>query len=274
MLEARVRVVVAGDKNVLGGLTSVDKKDISIVSMTRASKGDYELHREALRELAAHALPTVVTDGGSGEEFLAYLNSFPHFVVQKAAQAGAFLQIKSSFDAARSLATPYVLYTEPDKQFFFEQRLSAFIEQAPDQGAAIILPGRTEESFASYPESQRFTETFTNQLCGRILGGAGDFCYGPLLIQRELITCLDLLAEDIGWGWRPFLLNVAHRLKLEICQIAMDLPCPVEQRSDSEAELFHRMRQLQQNVRGLNLAIALTEARLAGLSNSGRQEAA
>jgi hypothetical protein len=265
-------VVAAGDKDVLGGVTSVDKKDISIVTMTRASKGDYELHREALRELAAHKLPTVVTDGGSGEEFLAYLNAFPHFVVQKAAQAGAFSQIKTSFDAVRSLATPYVLYTEPDKQFFFEQRLSAFIKQAPKQGSAIILPGRTEESLTSYPESQRFTETFTNQLCGRIVGGAGDFCYGPLLIQRELITCLDLLAEDIGWGWRPFLLGVAHRLKLGVCHIAMDLPCPVEQRADSEAELFHRMRQLQQNVRGLNLAIALTQAQLADLSNSVKRE--
>ena len=154
----------------------MNKKDISIVTMTRAKPDDYELHRAALRELAALRLPTVITDGGSGEEFLSYLNSFPNFIVQRAARAGAFLQIKTSFDRARQFATPYVLYTEPDKQFFFQQRLAEFIERASSHSTTgIIIPARTAESFASYPESQRFTEAFTNQLCSRIVGKDGDF---------------------------------------------------------------------------------------------------
>ena len=249
----------------------MNKKDISIVTMTRAKPDDYKLHQAALRELAAHGLPTVITDGGSGEEFLSYLNSFPNFMVQRVEQAGAFLQIKTSFDIAQQFATPYVLYTEPDKQFFFQRRLAEFIERASVHNTTgIIIPARTAESFTSYPESQRFTETFTNQLCGRIVGKNGDFSYGPLLIHRTLIPYLSLLEVKIGWGWRPFLFGVARRLRLEISQIELDLPCPIEQRADGESELFHRMRQLQQNVRGLNLSIVLTEAQLAKLSDGER----
>ncbi len=247
----------------------MNKKDISIVTMTRAKPDDYKLHRAALHELAAHGLPTVITDGGSSEEFLSYLNSFPNFMVQRAEQAGAFLQIKTSFDIAQQFATPYVLYTEPDKQFFFQQRLAEFIERASVHNTTgIIIPARTAESFASYPESQRFTETFTNQLCGRIVGNDGDFSYGPLLVHRTLIPYLSLLEGEIGWGWRLFLFGLARCLRLEIGQIELDLPCPLEQRADSESELFHRMRQLQQNVSGLNLSIALSEAQLAELSNN------
>jgi hypothetical protein len=236
------------------------KNEIAIATMTLVKPGDYELHREALLALAATKLPAIVTDGGSGDEFVSFLNSFPTFSVLNGAP-GAFAQIKSSLAQAYQLDAPCILYTEPDKQLFFQQRLSEFIAAASGE-AGISLPSRTKESWATYPESQRFTELFTNQLCQRLVGKEYDFCYGPLLIQRALIPYLEMLDDDIGWGWRFFLFGLAHRLGYKISGVEMNLPCPLEQQVDSQAELLHRMRQLQQNVRGLNLAMALPEAQL------------
>jgi len=32
--------------------------------------------------------------------------------------------------------------------------------------------------------------------------------YGPFLLNRKLATYLKEIKEDIGWGWRPYVLNV------------------------------------------------------------------
>jgi hypothetical protein len=81
-----------------------------------------------------------------------------------------------------------------------------------------------------------------------------------MLIHRALIPYLEFLTEDIGWGWRHYILGIAHRLGYSIVQCTGSLPCPTDQRADSRSELMHQMRQLSQNLQGLVLAMTISQA--------------
>ena len=238
----------------------MEKSAISVATMTWARDAFEEgLLREAMSSLAAEQLPVVITDGGSGRELINYLSGFSNFKVFESDQPGVFAQSKWSLKHACDLGAEYLLYTEPDKKLFFEHRLGEFISEAPnDDQVGVALPSRTVESFSTYPESQRYTETVINQLCARIIGEGVDLSYGTLLINRALIPYLDLVKEDIGWGWRHYVLGVAHRLGYKIAHLEMDLPCPPEQQEDDRQELIHRMRQLAQNVQGLLLSATIS----------------
>ena len=45
-----------------------------------------------------------------------------------------------------------------------------------------------------------------------------------------------------------------------IVQWTGGLPCPLDQRADTPAELVHRIRQLSQNLQGLVLAMTVSQA--------------
>lgn len=234
----------------------MNKNEIAVASMTWArNEEEGQLLREALRCLAVEQMPVMITDGGSGVDLIDHLSSFPNFTVLKSTKPGVLAQIKRSLEAASKIGARFILYTESDKKLFFEHGLREFISQAPDEDQiGVILASRSEASFATFPESQRYTETVINQLCAKIIGQEADYSYGPILLNRALLPYLDTLKEDIGWGWRHYIFGLAHRLGYKIVHWVADLPCPPGQQEDSKAELIHRMRQLSQNVQGLVLS--------------------
>jgi hypothetical protein len=239
---------------------STHKIAIATMSWARTAQ-EAQLLREALCCLAQVKLPVVVTDGGSGLSFVEDLRGFRHFTVLQTDQPGVLAQIKRSLQGALQLGSRYILYTESDKQLFFEHGLGEFLARAPTEGrVGVMVAARSPASFATYPASQQYTETVINQLVGQVIGEPGDFSYGPMLIHRALIPSLEFLTEDIGWGWRHYILAIARRLGYRIIQCTGDLPCPPDQRTDSRSELVHRMRQLSQNLQGLVLGMTISQA--------------
>jgi hypothetical protein len=240
----------------------MNTREIAIATMSWARTAqEAPLLREAMRCLAQVNLPVVVTDGGSGQSFVEYLRDFRHFTVLKADTPGVLAQTKRSLQGALQLGSRYILYTEPDKQLFFEHGLGEFLARAPsERQVGVVVASRSAASFATYPASQQYTETVINQLVGQIIGQPGDFSYGPMLIHRALIPSLEFIEEDIGWGWRHYILGIAHRMGYSIAQWTGALPCPADQRADSRAEAVHRMRQLSQNLQGLVLAMTISQA--------------
>jgi hypothetical protein len=115
----------------------------------------------------------------------------------------------------------------------------------------VVLASRSPESFATFPEFQRHTETTINRCCAEALGFEADFTYGPFLLNRALVPHLKRADEHVGWGWRPYAFGTARALGYRIRQVEMHLPCPSEQREDDEAERLYRVRQLAQNIQGL-----------------------
>ena len=231
--------------------------DIVIATITWARNvQEADALLKALECLANHAYPIVVADGGSEGHFLDVLQQLPNVIVHPYVPCGSsrlMSQVKCALAGAGACHPRLILYTEPDKQWFFEHRLATFITQAARHmplGAGVAA--RDEESFQTYPAFQRYTEAVTNQLCAEYLGQEGDYLYGPLLINPMLLPHVERLSDDLGWGWRLFAMVIAQRLGLPVTCVTMDLPCPLEQRDEDDRRArLHRTEQLSHNARGL-----------------------
>jgi hypothetical protein len=231
----------------------MDYGEVAVATMTWARDAAEErLLRESLHLLAGLGVPVFVTDGGSGGPLLDFLRAVPHFRVFEAGAPGAWPQARTSIRAAADADARFILYAEPDKRDFFRRGLREFISEAPaDDGVGVVLASRSAESFATFPEFQRQTETADNRCCAEVLGVEADFTYGPFLLNRALVPHLGGAADDLGWGWRPHAFGTARRLGYRVCRVEGHLPCPPEQREDDAAERLYRIRQLGQNIRGL-----------------------
>jgi hypothetical protein len=239
---------------------------IAIATITWARDPDEEsLLRSSLPHLAASGLPVFITDGGSGASFISFLKSFPQFTILTTAAKGVWAQAGNSIRKAHDHGADFILYTEPDKKDFFEHALQDLIQLLQDNtDAGIILASRSASAFATFPAFQQMTETTINNCCTEITGNRQDYTYGPFLMNRKLIPSLDLVKEDIGWGWRPYVFIIAQRLGLRISNVTGEYHCPVSQRQDTASERIYRMKQLQQNIHGMVLAANVDLIRISG----------
>ena len=242
----------------------MDRSEIAVATMTWArDAAESELLRASLAELAALGMPVAAADGGSGAEFVEGARALRNFRVLEVEKPGVVAQTTLSLRAAAEEGRPYILYTESDKGWFFRERLAEFVAAAPaGAGVGVVLAARSPASFETYPASQRYCESVINRLCAETTGAEADYSYGPLIVARELLPCLEHVGADVGWGWRHFLFGAAHRLGYRVVTWIADLPCPEAQREDTPAERLHRMRQLSENVRGLALALSIPEENL------------
>lgn len=234
--------------------------DLSIATITLVRDEPEEiLLREALEQLAKHGITVYVTDGGSNDGFTDFLQGFSNFVVTKAKRGGVWAQAGNSLSAAYESGSAFILYTEPDKKVFFEHGLHGMLKQvSPDEQTGIITVSRSAAGFASFPDFQQMTETTINNCCREIIGNDVDYTYGPFIMSRQLVPYLAKAPADLGWGWRPFVMGVAHRLGYRVEAFTGDFFCPAAQRVDSAKERIYRMRQLKENIQGLVLATGVT----------------
>jgi hypothetical protein len=229
----------------------MNRQNISIatISLIRDEQEE-QLLRSSLTQLAALDIPVFITDGGSPAGFLDFVASFPHFTILHA--RGLWAQAKNSIMHAHQSASPFILYTEPDKLDFFQKGLPDMLDQATvDAHTGVLLASRSDTGFATFPSFQQMTETTINNCLAEITGKAFDYTYGPFLLNRQLVPYLNLIHEDIGWGWRPFAFGIAHRLGLTVKAFTGHFFCPADQREDDAKERIYRMRQLTQNIQGL-----------------------
>ena len=227
---------------------------IATITLARNKKEAAEL-TASLQQLASLGIPVTVADGGSIVPFLEFLHSVPTFKIATVNSSGVWAQAKATVQAAHQNSTPFIFYTEPDKKDFFQNGLRHFLESAQtSDGAGIIMASRSGKGFSSFPPFQQMTESTINNCCSEVIGKNKDYCYGPFLVKSKLVSYLDLVVEDIGWGWRPFLFAMAHRLGYTVDAFTDDYNCPVQQQGDDSKERIYRMEQLEQNIRGLVLS--------------------
>ena len=225
---------------------------IATISWARDDQEEMVLRR-ALSGLAAFGWPVSVADSGTNARFTAYLRTLPQFTVTVAPERGLVAQVQASISMAAANDAPFILYTEPDKEFFFNERLSTFLAGAPrSRDVGVVIPSRSSASFLTYPAMQQYTEGVANQLCADRIAGAGEYFYGPFLMNAALAREVERLDPRLGWGWRPAIFAAARRSGLRVVLQTGDYPCPPDQRDEDEAERLHRIRQLAQNVLGLS----------------------
>lgn len=214
----------------------------------------------ALQALARLQLPIVAADAGSHLDLIKYLETVSNLTLlrlQRGPGSALVQQVKAALAEAATRQSAFILYTEPDKKWFFEHRLCEFLEfRKQHQNAGIIVASRDESSFSTFPATQQLTEQLTNRLLSRLFGVEADFLYGPLIIHSKLVSYLHLIPDDLGWGWRIFIMAVAHRLGWPLIPFEAPLPCPAEQRSeDDEKSRLYRIEQMAQNVRGVRAGL-------------------
>jgi hypothetical protein len=230
--------------------------NLSVATMSWArDEAEENLLRRALEKLAGMNLKVFVCDGGSGGDFIEFLENLPGVTLVPQQGRGLWNQVKSSLAAAYTSGSEYILYTEPDKLDFFQQGLPGLLEEtaAADQ-AGILLATRTDRAFATFPVLQHTSETTINYCCSEITGTRADYTYGPFLMTRKLVPYLQILQEEIGWGWRPFAFGMAFRLGYRTYTYEGEFECPLDQRADDLKERIYRMRQLSESIRGLVLS--------------------
>jgi len=234
-------------------------KDVCIATITWARTADEEtLLRQSLQELSKHDIPVYITDGGSNAGFINFIKGLPNMHLVQANEKGLWAQAKNSLHAARSHGSPFILYSEPDKLNFFQYHLQAFIASSQlNEDDGVRLASRSAKGFATFPSFQQMTETTINHCCAEATGHPLDFTYGPFIMNSRLVQYCDQLPADIGWGWRPFVFVMAHRMGLSISDYMQDFFCPPDQQEDDATERLYRMKQLEQNIRGIVLASSI-----------------
>lgn len=244
------------------------KNDITIATITLARDEQEEtLMRNALEQLSKLHIPVFITDGGSRPGFVDFLRSFPHFILSQATVKGVWPQAKNSLTEAYQQGSTFIFYTEPDKADFFRQSLPQMLDSVQtDDNSGIVMASRSAAAFSTFPAFQQMTETTINNCCAETIGKNLEYTYGPFLLNRQLVPCLELVKEDIGWGWRPYVFAVARRLGYQVESYEGDFYCPTGQQQDSEGERLYRMRQLKQNIEGIVLSttVVLDEAKQFG----------
>src|SRR4051794_40210194 len=150
---------------------------MTFVTMTLArSEDEAALLERSLRRLASDGRAVVVTDGGSGEAFVARLRSIPS--VQLCEAHGLVRQMKTSIAAALRRETSLLFYSEPAKYGFFDTELDRVIARAEAlDGNSVVVASRSPPSAQPFPPHQQRTENEINRLCGRMFQVEGDFSY-------------------------------------------------------------------------------------------------
>ena len=242
----------------------MNRNDLSIATITWARDEDEEkLLRQSLQKLANLQVPVFITDGGSDISFLHFLKGFSNFNLIDTRARGLWTQVKSSLSEAYRSGSPFILYSEPDKHDFFNEGLPGMLNDVTlNEGSGIVTASRSPEGFATFPAFQQMTETTINNCCREIISNAIDYTYGPFILNRQLVPYLKNEQEDVGWGWRPYAFNIAHRLGYKVEAYTGHFSCPPSQRNDTPAERIYRMRQLSQNIQGIVLStnVPLTSA--------------
>lgn len=229
---------------------------IAVATITRVrDEAEEAILTASLAALARLALPVHVTDAGSTTSFIGFLRS-QNFILHDHPVKGVWPQAKNSLANATAPGAGYIFYTEPDKQDFFQHHLLSFLDNARDKNAGIVLASRSKQALATFPAFQQVTESTINHCCAELVGVQADYTYGPFLIHRNIIRHLEQLPNDIGWGWRPFAFNIAKRLGYTVEALTGHFNCPAGQRKDTPGERIYRIKQLEENIRGLLLSVS------------------
>lgn len=227
---------------------------MATISWARNDEEEKVLHA-SLTQLASISIPVYITDGGSSGNFKNFMRNNLGFHVFE--ERGLWSQARKSITEAKKAGAEFIFYTEPDKQDFFSNHVSSILNEDLEYNTGVVIASRSPKGFSTFPSFQQMTETTINHCCAEIIGKEVDYCYGPFLFNTQLVEHLEKLDANCGWGWRPFLFAIAHRLGYTIKVHESDFNCPPDQREDDATERVYRMKQLTENIDGLVKAVSI-----------------
>lgn len=228
----------------------IENLSVSTITLAR-NKNEAVKICDSLKVLSKHFPIVVAVDGGSSPSFLKDIRNIPHVRILSE-KGGLVTQVKRSLQEAARENKQFILYTESNKLAFFENSLSRFLELADsyihDPNCGVILPCRTSDSFATFPPFQQITEGFLNLVLSKFTMSELDYTYGPRIISASLLSSLNEIGDDMGWGWMSDIILAAKKQNKKIIGIEVDLPCPIDERAETEKDKRHRIKQLRDHL--------------------------
>ena len=226
------------------------KEKMAIATMANDRMGDSELLLNSLEELSKKPYKIFLADGGSSEKFIDSVKKMG--IVIGYISGGLTNQHKASMLLASDYASN-VLYTEPDKLGWFENKLEESVDKYLAAPNCLSVVERTKDQFKTFPNDQQETETRMNDLIYHETGFLGDSIYGPKLFPSNLVKSVSEIKSDIGWGTLMFLVGRSHKTKLGLKKMYTAVSCP---ESDvAEKNPNYRIKKLNDNKKGLYLGL-------------------
>ncbi|MGZ8939254.1 MAG: hypothetical protein ACXW32_08595 [Limisphaerales bacterium] len=228
---------------------------VGVVTITLARNvAEERTLSSALAVLRDCELPVIAAHGGGGAKFVHTVQGLG-FEVVVPKERGLVKQVKAGLAAALKMwPTKAILYTEPDKYPFFRDPLTRFVDAV--RQADVAIAARDARSFRTFSKGQQWTEAFTNEAAEISFGLKADYCYGPLLLSRRAAEMALEAPDELGWGWRFWLMARVKREGMKLKAVTLNLPCPKEQRGeDRRADRIYRLKQLRQNLTGMELGM-------------------
>lgn len=242
---------------------SPEPESLLVATITLArDAAEAKLILNTLTKLSNKDISTIyATDGGSAEPgFVDSLKKIKKLHLFQDKDGGLFNQVKRSLSDALKNNCQAILYLESNKEWFVEERLEKFLNRSQaiikERGSnfGIIVAGRTDKSFQSFPEVQQKEEAKTNERLSALTGCDFDYCYGPRIISMELVQRVLEIDTDIGWGWLCVPVVLASKLGRSIDQVELDLFCPKDEQIETEKDIKLRQAQREQHFLAIDLA--------------------
>ena len=212
------------------------KLAITTLSLIRTSK-ERKVVLSTIAELNKLQIPIIVVDGGSSEQDKKEISFFPNVKLFETDKGLTYQLILSHKEAVKQ--ADFLFYLHSDKLSFVKnncQRMIDFYDQLGNKG--MLIPVRSEKSLSTYPFYQRKVEEFLNFFISDYIGTASDYYMGPKIYPASLVTYLDQLEDDIGWGIEAYFYVIAKRLGLPYNFIDCEMVAPEDIESEERTKLY------------------------------------
>lgn len=142
-----------------------------------------ELALETIRFLSLAGYAVVVVDGSQDSEVGSALSEAGAYVYPQG-KKGMGQGKREAARHALALSADIVLLMEPERPDLV-RFVGAIVEPIVSGQADAVCVGRTQKSFATYPEFQRELETQTNEFYNGLVGSDFDAVFGPVALSRK-----------------------------------------------------------------------------------------
>lgn len=251
-------------------------KNVILVTTTFYKKENevrYRLAIDMMMKAKAAGYPVVVVDGSPVIFTRDRFQSVGAFVYSQSLVGMGASRRQAFFMAnekAKELGISIVLWLEPEKVGIVDL-VDQIIEPIANANADIVLPFRSEKSWATYPAAQRQSEEkinafYNEKVADDMLMGSGDSqfdpAFGPIAFHRTLaryfIECdgrnmTPPIADNYITQYAPLLAVLEENAR--VATVEVDFEYPPEQKVEEETQLAEEMvikrrRQLDEITRG------------------------
>ncbi len=194
------------------------------------TKDEEELVLETIQTLSSFSAPVVIVDRGSPAEAKERIRNFPNIHFFESSDTTTVGQIIQANREAAKLGK-YLFYTQTDKYDFVKTdvlRIMHFYSSLEKKG--FCIPSRTKESIQTYPAYQKIQEAFLNFFVSDYVGIVEDYFAGPKIYPASLVSYMDHIKGEIGWGIEAYLYVLGKRLGMpfDFTPVMINAPKDIE----------------------------------------------